>query len=148
MWVFSVTCTNNTLPTAAMEVCAESGIINNPLWITLHSPFNYRMLAPPFAYRNDKKHSFERAVFVGGMCTCADGGLCSSSKTDILVYSRTFTDTLYLFLSISLLFFSLFSCHFSCTHPRSCLSLFKLFLLIELKMQTHEVMQILRRQKL
>jgi len=67
------------------------------------------MLAPPFAYRNDKKHSFERAVFVGGMCTFIDGGLCASSKTDILVYSRTFRDTLYLFLSIPLLLSFLFS---------------------------------------
>jgi len=132
-----------------MEVCAESGIINNPLWITLHSPFNYRMLAPPFAYRNDKKHSFERALFVGGIYTLSDGLFCSSSKTDIHVYSRTFRDTSYLFLSISVLFlFSLSSCHFSCTHPRRCLSLFKIFLLIELNMPSHEVMQILRRQKL
>jgi hypothetical protein len=104
MWVFTVTC-NNKLRTAAMEVCTESAIINNPLWITLHSPFNYRMLAPPFAYRNDKKHSSERALFVGGMCTFTNGRFCASSKTDILVYSRTFRDNLYLFLSISLLLF-------------------------------------------
>jgi hypothetical protein len=122
MWVFSVTCNNNKLRTAAMEVCAESGIINNPLWITLHSRFNYRMLAPPFAYRNDKKHSSERALSVGGMCTFTDGEFCASSKTDILVYSRTFKDILYLYLSISLLLIFLFSCQFFFTHSRRCLS--------------------------
>jgi len=62
------------------------------------------MLAPPFSCRNDKKHSFKRALFVGGMCTFTDGGFCASSKTDIHGYSRTFRDNLYLFLSICVLF--------------------------------------------
>jgi hypothetical protein len=66
------------------------------------------MLAQPFEYKNDKKHSFEKALFIGGMFTFTDGGFCASSKTDILFFFRVLLERhlILIFIYFCFVFFS------------------------------------------